>query len=84
MRLSDQKIGTQIANQFSVNVIQGFTAVEPSPNLLVDFPARNSHIKSGFAAGRQSPHPIGVIALMRPPNKHFASVQGADDFGGAR
>jgi hypothetical protein len=72
--LHDQQIGTQLSNHLSVDVIERFAGPEPSPNLRIDFSARNRHVEGRFAAGRKPAHPVGVIALMRPTYQHFAGA----------
>ena len=83
MRLCNQQIGTQLANQFAVNVIKRLAGPEAPPNLRIDFPARNRDVEGGSAAGWKPPYPFRAIALMRAPYQHFAGAQGADDFRGA-
>ena len=84
MRLCNQKIGAQLANQFVVNVVKGFPRFEAAPNLRIDFSAGNGNIKGWRTARWKSPHPLRVIALMRAPYQHFAGAQRADDFGATR
>jgi len=84
MRLRNQQIGTQLANQFRVNVIQGLARSQATPNFGVDLPTRNGDVKRGSAAGGKRPDPSGVIAFVRTPYQHFARAQGTDDFCGTR
>jgi hypothetical protein len=84
MRLRNQQVGMQFSNQFQVNVIRRLARPEASSNFCIDLPARYANIKRRTAAGRKLPYPIGVIAFMRTPYEHFTSIQGTNDFSGAR
>ena len=84
MRLRNQQIGTQLANQFRVNVIQRLARSQATPDFRVDLPTRNSDVKRRSAAGRKCRYPIGVVAFVRTSYQHLASAQGADNFCGTR
>jgi hypothetical protein len=77
MRLRDQQIGMQFANQFPVNVIQRLARPQTTPDFRINLPTRNSDIKRRTAAGGKASHPIRVIALVRTSCQHFPSAQGA-------
>src|SRR5712691_1582733 len=81
MRLRNQQVRRQGANQLAVNAVQWLARANSAIHFAIDFTARNRNIEGRLAATGKRFHPGGIVTLMRSPYQPVARAQRAHDLG---